>query len=66
VPLISVATKTFSGDITVNVYKDGKVIKSVSNYPQMGMAAYIAGELRQEKTSYIDKQSIRVKISLLS
>lgn len=38
VPLISVATKTFSGDITVNVYKDGKVIKSVTNYPQMGMA----------------------------
>jgi len=38
VPLISVATKTFNGDITVNVYKDGKLLKSISNYPLRGMA----------------------------
>jgi hypothetical protein len=38
VPLISVFTKTFSGDITINLYKDGKLIKSISNYPMLGMA----------------------------
>jgi hypothetical protein len=38
VPLISVATRTYSQDITVNIYKDGKLIKSSSNYPQQGMA----------------------------
>jgi hypothetical protein len=38
VPLISVTTRSYSGDITVNVYKDGKLIKSSSNYPQQGMA----------------------------